>query len=59
MTTDACLNWRHHHSRNERNVSITATHIGVKLISAEPMTRLAYNQFHYLNQQSAEPEDQA
>ncbi len=33
------------HSRNESNVSITATHIGVKLISAEPMTRLAYNQF--------------
>ena len=34
-----------HHSRNESNVSITATHIGVKLISAEPMTRLAYNEF--------------
>lgn len=34
-----------HHSRKESNVSITATHIGTKLIAAEPMTRLAYNEF--------------
>ena len=26
-------------------MSITATHIGTKLIAAEPMTRLAYNEF--------------